>query len=50
MDRGAWWATVHRLQRIEHDLATNHTHVLFLNCSLNIYASPVSTSTVDTLK
>ena len=29
MDRKAWRATVHRLQRIEHDLATN-THVYFL--------------------
>ena len=22
MDRGAWWATVHGLQRVRHDLAT----------------------------
>ena len=21
MDRGAWWATAHRLQRVRHDLA-----------------------------
>ena len=26
MDRGAWWATVHGLQRVGHDWATN-THV-----------------------
>jgi len=22
MDRGAWWATVHRVARVGHDLAT----------------------------
>ena len=22
MDRGAWWATVHRITRVRHDLAT----------------------------
>ena len=26
MDRGAWWATVHGLQRLRHDCATKHTH------------------------
>ena len=29
MDRGAWWATIHRLQRVRHNYATNtHTHTL----------------------
>ena len=23
MDRGAWWATVHGVTRVRHDLATN---------------------------
>ena len=28
MDRGAWQATIHRLQRVRHDCATNtHTHL-----------------------
>ena len=26
MDRGAWWATVPGLQRIGHDLATQHVN------------------------
>ena len=26
MDRGIWWATVMGLQRVRHDLATEHTH------------------------
>ena len=26
MDRGAWWATVHGVARVRHDLATEHTH------------------------
>ena len=26
MDRGAWWATVHRLTRVRHDLATKPPH------------------------
>ena len=32
MDRGAWWAKVHRLTRDGHDLATKqpHTHTLLL--------------------
>ena len=25
MDRGAWWATVHEVARIRHDLATKPT-------------------------
>ena len=36
MDRGAWWATVHRTVRIKHDLAAKQqqakvTHPLILN-------------------
>ena len=27
MDRGDWWAAVHRSQRFGHDWATKHTHV-----------------------
>ena len=27
MDRGAWWATKRRLQRVRHDLATEHTYI-----------------------
>ena len=57
MDRGPWWPTVHgvaksrtRLSDFTFHLATNTHTCLFLNCSLNIYASPVSTITVDTLK
>ena len=26
MEGGAWWATVHRSQRVGHDWATKHTH------------------------
>ena len=26
MDRGAWWATVHGVARIRHNLVTTHTH------------------------
>ena len=26
MDIGAWWATVHGITRVRHDLATEHTH------------------------
>ena len=26
MDRGAWWATVHRSQRVGHDWAAKHIH------------------------
>ena len=29
-DRGAWWATVHRVERIRHDWATKRVVVLFL--------------------
>ena len=25
MDRGAWWVTVHRVARVEHNLATKTT-------------------------
>ena len=25
MDRGAWWATVHGIVRVRHELATKHT-------------------------
>ena len=28
MDRGAWWATVHGLQRVGHDLVTKQQHSL----------------------
>ena len=24
MDRGAWWATVHEVERVRHDLVTEH--------------------------
>ena len=32
MDRGAWWATVHRVTRVGHDLATipSPPHPVFL--------------------
>ena len=30
MDRGAWQATVHGLQRVRHDLATEHIIYLFI--------------------
>jgi len=32
MDRGAWQATVHGVQRVEHDLVTEHihTHIIIL--------------------
>ena len=26
MDRGAWWATVHRAARVRHDLVTKPNH------------------------
>ena len=26
MDGGAWWATVHGVARVKHDLVTNHHH------------------------
>ena len=26
MDRGAWWATVHRVPKVGHDWVTKHTH------------------------
>ena len=26
MDRGAWWATIHGVTRVGHDLVTKHTH------------------------
>ena len=29
MDRGAWWATVHEVPRIGHDLATKPPSILF---------------------
>ena len=25
-DKGAWWATVHRVSRVGHNLVTNHHH------------------------
>ena len=31
MDRGAWWATVHGVARVRHDLATKHTHTYSKN-------------------
>ena len=30
MDRGAWWATVHEVQRVRHNWATN-THIAVIN-------------------
>ena len=27
MDRGAWWATVHGVERVRHNLATKHSTV-----------------------
>ena len=46
MDRGAWWAVVHRALRVGHNWATNtfkHTHLLkrlsFFHC---IFLSPLS--------
>ena len=29
MNRGAWWATVHGLQRVEHGWVTKYSHTLF---------------------
>ena len=26
MDREAWWATIHQVTRVRHNLATEHTH------------------------
>ena len=37
MDRGAWWATVHRLQRVGHDWSEWAQHILPYN-DLNIIA------------
>ena len=36
MDRGAWWATVHGVTRVGHDLVTkpHHHHLVPLNCTL----------------
>ena len=28
MDRGAWWATVHRVSRVRYNLATKQQHML----------------------
>ena len=27
MDRGAWWATVHEVKRVRHDLATEQQQI-----------------------
>ena len=37
MDRGAWWATVHGVARVGHDLATKtETHLHFTICFLYV--------------
>ena len=37
MDRGAWWATVHGVARVKHDLVTKtHTHCFYTNLELVI--------------
>jgi len=40
MDRGAWWATIHRSHRVRHDWAHTHTQQCsYINPSLPIYPS-----------
>ena len=48
MDRGAWWATVHGVARVGHDLATKEREIIFiylflaslgLHCSLWAFSS-----------
>ena len=34
MDRRAWWATVHGLQTVGHNWATQRTHTLYVNTSV----------------
>ena len=36
MDRGAWQATVHRLQRVGYDGVTEHTH-MYINVYIRMY-------------
>ena len=45
MDREAWWATVHGLQRVRHDLVTNNSNNLsfLLDCKLFVSAIKVPT-------
>ena len=45
MDRGAWWATTHGLQRVGHGLVTNNSNNLsfLLDCKLFVSAIKVPT-------
>ena len=36
MDGEAWWATVHRLQRVEHDRATSLSLSMDLQCKFDL--------------
>ena len=47
MERGAWWATVHGVTRVRHDLVTEHSYThTALFClekkKLNVYVFPMS--------
>ena len=42
MDRGAWWATVHGVQRVRHDWVTKHsTGYHYFSCNLLIWKGVV---------
>ena len=46
MDRGAWWATVHGVRRVGHDLGTKklythtHTHTHLYICHISQHMAP----------
>ena len=52
MDRGAWWAIVHGLQRVRHDWATQHSTVVhvhvdtFLDFLLHWFMCPFTSTTL----
>ena len=41
MDRGAWWATVHGVARVGHDLATKPQHTQLLLALIHIQGHDV---------